>query len=228
MLPILAPLFFLSGASALIYQILWLRLVFGVTVYAATAVLASFMAGLALGSWLGGRVAERAHSPLRTFGAVEIGIGVLAFASQWLLSALSPADVALQAWLPDAILTQSLARFVGSFVVLIGATTLMGMTLPLVLKAAAAPSTRIGQRISLLYATNTAGAVVGVLVAGFYLVGSHGIAASFRVAALTNLLIGAAALLCSQREQRPVWPAPALRLDKLPSRTCRLDCRAQP
>ncbi len=64
-LPILAPLFFLSGASALIYQILWLRLlalVFGVTVYAATAVLASFMAGLALGSFSIGRRAGRSIS----------------------------------------------------------------------------------------------------------------------------------------------------------------------
>jgi spermidine synthase len=165
MLRILAPLFFLSGASALVYQVLWLRLlalVFGVTVYAATAVLASFMAGLALGSWLGGRVSERTRLSLWTFGIVEIGIGVMAIASQWLLAALSPAYVALQEWLPDAILAVTLARVVGSFSVLVGVTTLMGMTLPVVLKAASRPAATpatIGRRIALLYAINTAGAV---------------------------------------------------------------------
>nr|MDQ3349154.1 fused MFS/spermidine synthase [Acidobacteriota bacterium] len=202
MLRILAPLFFLSGASALVYQVLWMRLlalVFGVTVYAATAVLASFMAGLALGSWLGGRVAERATSPLRLFGLVEIGIGILGFASQPLLASLTPVYMALQAWLPAAVLTQSLARFTGSFLVLVGVTTLMGMTLPLVLKAASGQPEKLGARIAILYGANTAGAVAGALLAGFYLIGSHGIAASFKWAALTNLLIGATAMLLSAR-----------------------------
>jgi len=202
MLLILAPLFFLSGASALVYQVLWLRLlalVFGVTVYAATAVLASFMAGLALGSWLGGRVAERARSPLRWFGLVEIGIGVLGFSSQWLLASLTPIYMALQAWLPAALLAQSLARFTGSFVVLVGVTTLMGMTLPLVLKAASGPPAGLGHRIGILYGTNTAGAVAGALLAGFHLVGTHGIAASFKWAALTNVFIGAVAIVFAMR-----------------------------
>lgn len=147
MLRILAPLFFLSGASALVYQVLWLRLlslVFGVTVYAATAVLASFMAGLALGSWGGGRLAERVRSPLRAFGVAEIGIGALAFASPWLLAALTPVYLALQARLPETLVIQSLARFAGSCAVLVGVTTLMGTTLPLVLKAAAVSASSTG------------------------------------------------------------------------------------
>ena len=75
----LALLFFFSGASALIYQVLWLRmlaLVFGVTVYAASTVLAGFMSGLALGSYGAGRIAARFASPLRTFGLIEIGVGL--------------------------------------------------------------------------------------------------------------------------------------------------------
>lgn len=213
MLRILGPLFFLSGASALVYQVLWLRLlslVFGVTVYAATAVLASFMAGLALGSWGGGRLAERVRSPLRAFGVAEIGIGALAFASPWLLAALTPVYVALQTRLPEALVIQSLARFAGSFAVLVGVTTLMGTTLPLVLKAAAASASGIGPRISVLYAMNTTGAVMGALLAGFYLVGSHGIAASFRIAALTNVAVGLAALIFSTR-LAPAVEEPSLR-----------------
>ncbi len=67
----LVPLFFVSGACGLVYQVLWLRLlglVFGVTVYAASTVWASFMAGLAIGSYIGGRLGDRVRRPLVWFG----------------------------------------------------------------------------------------------------------------------------------------------------------------
>jgi spermidine synthase len=200
LLPVLIGLVFGSGASALIYQVLWLRvlgLVFGVTVYAATAVLASFMAGLSLGSALAGRFAERTSSPLRLFGVVEIGIGVLAFATQWLFAAATPLYVHLQGWLPDGFLVQTGLRFLGSLLVLLGPTTLMGMTLPLVLKAAVGPGAQSGRPVSLLYATNTAGALAGALMAGFYLIGALGVAWSFRLAAAINVLVGIAACVLS-------------------------------
>ena len=74
-------LLFGSGFSALVYQVLWLRLlglVFGVTVHAASTVLAAFMGGLALGSLVAGRLADRVTSPLRWFGLVEILVGASA------------------------------------------------------------------------------------------------------------------------------------------------------
>ena len=73
----LAVFFFCSGLSALVYQVLWLRMlgwVFGVTVYAASAVWATFMAGLAIGSYAAGLAGDRVRSPLRWFGAAEIAI----------------------------------------------------------------------------------------------------------------------------------------------------------
>ena len=85
----LCLLFVLSGACGLTYQVLWLRLlalVFGVTVHAASTVLASFMAGLALGSLLAERLARRGH-PLRVFAALEAGIAVSALATPALLGA---------------------------------------------------------------------------------------------------------------------------------------------
>src|SRR5512145_2562843 len=88
----LALLFFLSGVSGLIYQSLWLRLlslVFGVTIHAASTVLASFMGGLALGTVLAGRLTRRARNPLAWFGAVEISIGVAALATPWALRAIA-------------------------------------------------------------------------------------------------------------------------------------------
>src|SRR6478736_2837693 len=81
LLPLLLGLFFLSGFCALIYQTLWLRLlslVFGVTVYAASTVLASFMSCLAIGSLLAGHVAERTKHPLRLFGIAELLVGITA------------------------------------------------------------------------------------------------------------------------------------------------------
>jgi len=80
----LAVLLIFSGFSALVYQILWLRLlslVFGVTVHAASAVLASFMAGLALGSFAAGRLADRVVNPLRWFAAAEAGVALSALAT---------------------------------------------------------------------------------------------------------------------------------------------------
>ncbi len=97
LIPIIAVLFFGSGVSALIYQTLWLRmlaLVFGVTVYAASTVLASFMTGLALGSLLASRIAHRITKPLVWFGAAEVLVGAAALATPELFELTRDAYVA--------------------------------------------------------------------------------------------------------------------------------------
>src|SRR5688500_20413198 len=96
MLPLLALLFFGSGACALIYQVMWLRLlslVFGVTVYAASTVLAGFMAGLGAGSLIGGRLAARFTRPLVAFGFAEALVGITAFATPFALAGLTGISV---------------------------------------------------------------------------------------------------------------------------------------
>src|SRR6187200_914260 len=78
---ILYVIFFLSGATGLVYEVIWVRLtgiVFGNTSHAISTVLGAFMAGLALGSWWLGRKADRVASPLRLYGLLEIGIGISA------------------------------------------------------------------------------------------------------------------------------------------------------
>src|SRR5215468_5071475 len=78
-LRVLLVCFFLSGATGLVYEVLWLRmlgLIFGHTVYAVTTVLAAFMAGLALGSFLFARCADRIQNLIQAYGFLEIGIGV--------------------------------------------------------------------------------------------------------------------------------------------------------
>jgi spermidine synthase len=190
-------LFFLSGIAGLVYQVLWLRrlsLIFGVTAYAASTVLAAFMAGLAIGSLLSGRLLRRGVDPLKAFGIAEILVGVTAFASPMLLEAATAFYLALHRAAPDSLALLTTARLACSFLILAVPTAMMGMTLPL-LSAAVAPSTRsIGSSVSLLYAVNTAGAMVGALATGFYVIPAMGIARAFLVAATLNVAIGLVAL----------------------------------
>jgi spermidine synthase len=201
LLPVLSVLFLFSGLCALIYQVMWLRMlsfVFGVTVYAASTVLASFMGGLALGSFVAGRVAGALRRPLAAFGWLEIGIGVSAFATPYLLEAVKALWIGVQPSLPASLPFLTAGRFAASFAILIVPTTLMGATLPVVMRSAVARSEAVASHIGLLYAINTGGAIVGALVAGFYLLAEVGMARSFQMAAALNLTIGGLALLASR------------------------------
>ena len=194
---VLAGLFFVSGISGLIYQSLWLRLlslIFGVTVYAASTVLASFMAGLALGTLVAGRLTTRIRRPLVWFGAIELGIGALALLTPWALSLVTQIWIALQARVPDQLWALTAARFLCSSAVLLAPTMLMGATLPLVVRSSLTGRELAGPGVGALYAANTAGAIAGALVAGFVLIGGIGIAWSFRLAAALNALVGLSAL----------------------------------
>lgn len=208
LLPLLAVLFFFSGACALVYQVMWLRLlalVFGVTVYAASTVLAGFMAGLAVGSYAAGRLAGRLSRPLAAFGIAEILVGVTALASPVVLDWLTRLWVVVHPSLPDSLAAITVIRFICAFAVLIVPTSLMGATLPLIVRSAVAQEQRIGARIGVLYAINTAGAIVGALIAGFYLIAEVGVSRSFLLAAATNVLIGLVANVAA----RALPPAPA-------------------
>lgn len=231
-------LFFASGASALVYQVLWLRklgLVFGVTVYAASTVWASFMCGLAVGSLLAGHVADRVRRPLVWFGVAEACIGLSAVSTPFALGWLQGVYAAIFPSLPEGVGAVTFARFLMALAVLAVPTMLMGATLPLVVKSSYFRGSELGQRMALLYGTNTAGAIAGTLFAGLYLVPTHGIRTSFVVAATVNLAIAAAAIVAGlliptkpaapgSARPRPVdsesgsegepdeWPAPVRRV----------------
>ena len=197
-LPLLVVLFFCSGAAGLVYQVLWLRLlglVFGVTVYAASTVWASFMAGLAVGSIVAGRVGDRVKRPLVWFGLAEAGIGVTAFLSPWALDGLQLLYARLYPSIPHALGWITFARFLITVAVLIIPTALMGASLPLIVKSSVVRNDRLGPRVGLLYGTNTAGAIAGSLAAGLYLIPSLGIRNSFATAAITNILVGLTAVV---------------------------------
>ncbi|HWI17442.1 MAG TPA: fused MFS/spermidine synthase, partial [Vicinamibacterales bacterium] len=200
-MPLLLILFFGSGACALVYQVMWLRmlaLVFGVTVYAASTVLAGFMAGLGAGSWLAGRLAARLPKPLVAFGIAEVLVGVTAFSTPFLLDALTDIWISIHPSLPSSLAAVTVIRFIVAFLLLIVPTSLMGATLPLVIKSAVTRDAGIGSRIGLLYAINTTGAIVGALTAGFYFISELGVMRSFQIAAATNVLIGVIAIIAGK------------------------------
>jgi spermidine synthase len=198
----IAALFFLSGFSALIYQVLWLRLlslVFGVTVHAATTVVAAFMTGLALGSIWAGRLAHRLRRPLAGFALVEALVAVSALGSSPVLNLVEQLFRALAGVLPESAVFLTLIRFVLSFAVLLVPALLMGATLPLVMQSSLAGRMAFAQSVGVLYGANTAGAVAGALIAGFHLVGQVGIWRAFVIAAAVNAATALGALALDRR-----------------------------
>lgn len=189
--PALAAIFVLSGASGLIYQISWVRLLsltFGVTIYAISTVVAAFMGGLALGSFLGGRLSDRVRRPILWYAGAELVIALMGLLSPAALSWVQSAYLAL--YPRDASETAVVIvalRFALAAVVVLIPTTMMGATLPLMVKGSLAIGRGIGTRVSWLYATNTAGAIFGTVAAGFVLIGALGISGTIIAAAVLNL-----------------------------------------
>src|SRR5262245_17117667 len=203
-------LFLLSGASGLMYEVVWMRqlsLVLSVTVYAVTTVLCAFMGGLALGAAVGGVMADRTRRPLLAYGAIELVIGLSGIAIPWILFNLGP----LWIWMHDRLggtgpLIMS-ARFAVAFAVLMVPCTLMGATLPLLSRAVLHDSERAARGAGLLYAVNTLGAVLGCFVAGFILLREIGLTRTSLVAAALNLLVGVVAIALGRRATSARVPA---------------------
>jgi spermidine synthase len=229
-LVLLLVLFFFSGACGLIYQVLWLRLLaleFGVTVYAASTVLAAFMTGLALGSGLAGRIVTRVGRPLLVFGVAEVLIGLSALATPLALDAASTLYQQLHQLSDGSLALLTAARLVTGFVVLLVPTLLMGLTLPVLSASSLVRGSAFGARVSALYAVNTAGAVTGAVLAGFYLIGAIGISRSFQIAAALNVAVGVLAVVLSRQIEgreahaadapAPEPPAPASPTTPAPS-----------
>src|SRR5262245_30952454 len=190
--------FFLSGATGLVYEIIWMRLlilVFGSTTYAASAVLAAFMLGLALGSFILGRLADRYKRLVALYGALEIGIGLYGLAAPSLLAGAAPRLVRLLLLDPDSGGWGSLAvRFAGALIVLLPPTILMGGTLPVLGRLFSVPGEDPSKPVGRLYALNTLGAVIGTFLAGFVLLPGLGARSATLLTALVNIGLGVAAL----------------------------------
>jgi spermidine synthase len=203
--PIIAFLFFASGATALVYEVAWLRsliLVFGSTAFAVSTILTSFMAGLAAGSYAVGRWVDRRANPLAIYGALEVGIGLYALAVPQLFDALQPFYRWLWIWLHPSSYVFTIFRFVLCFAVLFLPTAMMGGTLPALARFASGVPRKLAASVGGLYGVNTLGAFLGTLIAGFWLLPGYGLAATVRVAAAANLIIGATALVLAWQRRR--------------------------
>jgi spermidine synthase len=193
-------LYFISGALALVYQVVWSRMmmhVFGSTAIAVGTVLAAFMSGMAIGSWYIGRIADRSHHCLRLYAWLEIGIALAALVSHILLGRISPAHLAIYDLVGSSTAAFAFVRFLLAFLLVLAPTVLMGATLPVLARYLVRRQTMVGINLSTLYATNTIGAVTGVVVTGFFLIGKYGIHIPVYIAVIGNLLIGCIAWMAS-------------------------------
>src|SRR6266581_1718122 len=218
---LLLGLFCLSGISGLLYEVAWTRmlhLLFGDTVLAVSTVLASFMAGLALGSFWSGRYVDRRPRVLALYAGLEAGIGVSAVALPVVLQALTPLYVWLHQYLHASFWLFSVVRFLLAFCLLFVPTTLMGATLPVLSQYMVRNTATLGWRVGTLYALNTAGAVLGCFLAGYVLIGRLGLSQTIWIGAALNLAI-ALVVWVVQRctdEELPESEAPLSPLEDVP------------
>src|SRR2546421_854050 len=207
-----ALLFFLSGATGLVYELLWVRLLyqaFGSTIQSVTTVVAAYMGGLGLGAWWLGRRADRHPRPAALYGWLELAIGGFALASPLLLGLVHRAYVsAAGAWQVSGGASVAL-RFALAALVLLVPTTLMGATLPVLTRAfMGADRGELPASLGRLYGLNTLGAVLGTALAGFFLIEYVGVRASLWATAAGNVALGAAALALAPRLE-PLSASPA-------------------
>src|SRR5262245_9853554 len=161
-------LFFVSGALALVYEIVWMRalaLVCGASAPAIATVLAVFMLGLALGAWwIGKLMSRRERNPWLVYGVLEILVGLFAWAVPPLLRGVQPALAAVYG---SPLLGP--IRFAAAVLVLLPPTICLGGTLPAAVRAMEARAQRFSRALAWLYGVNTLGAVAGAFVAPFLL-----------------------------------------------------------
>jgi spermidine synthase len=187
---IIFAFFFLSGFSSLVFEILWERMlatVFGHSSFALSTLLTAFMGGMALGSWLAGKYADRFDRPLRLYGALEGGIGLYAFIVPFALDYLPTIYGAMFDHFLNDFYLFSLLRFAAAFAILILPTTMMGATLPIVSQWISKRQRLFQGSIGVLYGINTVGACIGALLAGFFLLPTLGLSATNTTFAFVNL-----------------------------------------
>ncbi|MDY6973604.1 MAG: spermidine synthase [Thermodesulfobacteriota bacterium] len=202
MTSILCVIFFLSGASALIFEMLWFHLsglVFGNSVWATSIVLCSFMGGLALGNGLSAFWGHKIRSPLSFYACLEIIIAVSGFSLVFVLPGLTEFFAPLfRTFLGHGLLLNSLRAVVAMILMVIPASA-MGATLPVLVKALYSEQPNFGRVLGILYGWNTLGAMVGVITCEIFLIEWLGIRGAGLVAASFNLSGAAMALWLSNR-----------------------------
>ncbi len=213
-LPVLLLLFVGSGCAALIYEIVWfqmLELFVGSSSVSIGVLLGTFMGGMCLGSFLLPRLISERHHPLKVYALLEIGIGVIGLL---LLLVLPLIGHVYTAWGGYGVFGYLLRGIVAS-VCLLPPTLAMGATLPAVARWVQTTPSGVSW-LGFFYAGNIAGAVMGTLLAGFYLLRVYDMNVATYVAAAINFAVGALGLLLAARTRStadlpdPLIPNPEL------------------
>jgi len=203
-------LFFLSGATGLIYELLWVRVLyqsFGSTIQSVTTVVAAYMGGLGLGAWLFGRIVDRSPRPAVLYGRLEIAIGAFGIISPLVLGLAHWVYIGTAGALALGGGASVALRFGLAALVLLIPTTLMGGTLPVLTRALMGEDRGLLKpSLGRLYGLNTLGAMIGTALAGFFLIEFVGVHGSLWMTAALNLVIGVAAIRFG-RPQEPSEPA---------------------
>ena len=185
-------LFVMSGAAALIYEVVWfqlLRLTIGASAISLGIILATFMGGLCLGSLFYHRFVKDQVHPLKAYGVLELGVGVFGVLNPFLIPLFGGFYFSFSGYgYVDIVLRGGL-----SALFLLPPTILMGATLPAISRWIA--HSRPGAAsLGFFYAANIAGAILGCMLAGFYLLRVFDIYVASGVAVVANVLGGAVAL----------------------------------
>jgi predicted membrane-bound spermidine synthase len=205
--------FLLSGAAALLFEALWFRLsglALGSSVWASSAVLASFMAGLALGNLVAARHGERVRRPLRLYAALETAVALLGLGLVLALPGLADGLAPSLARLREMPALLNGVRGLAAFGLMLLPATAMGTTLPLLTRALTRHDPRFGVALGRLYGWNTLGGVAGALAGEAVLVPRLGLVGTGLVAASLNLVAAAIALRLDRASPGPsVSPPPS-------------------
>ena len=209
--------FFISGATGLIYEVVWTRLltlVMGNTHYSIATVLTAFMGGLALGSYAGGKVIDRFFNPLALYALLEGAIGFYCLAIPGLIDWAFPLFKSIYLNSGSSYAEASFYRFLICGSILLIPTTFMGATLPILSKFVSSEPGLIGRDVGTLYAVNTFGAVFGAATSAYVFMRLLGLSATIQLAAGCNIGIAVIIFLVF----RPGWNRPAQSMkDNIPS-----------
>ena len=183
-----------------------LGLVFGSTSIALSTVLGIFFGGIALGSFLFGRIAGRSRNLIRVYAWLELGVGAFALLFPTLLEFVDRFYGGLYAGSQTRFLLLTLYRVLLVMPLIVVPTTLMGGTLPVLSRYFISSHAHLSTRIGALYAINTLGGALGAYVCGFYLIYRLGVDATNYAAGAVNLLVGVAAWVLSAKVGGPDTP----------------------
>ncbi len=191
-------LFFTSGGTGLIYQVIWFKQfghVWGSSSLAFAAVGGSFLLGLGLGAYLIGKRADSVRSPLRWYGICELLIGLWALVIPFEIAALVDASSGIYAATSQQPLLGYLVQFCVTLLIIGPPCVLMGGTLPLLIRQLTDREGSLDQATGWLYAVNTFGGAAGCYLAGFHLLPTLGMQATSSATAAVNIAIGLVSIM---------------------------------